>query len=307
MTHLPVLFHEIIHALQPRDGGLYIDCTVGAGGHAWGILDASSPKGKLIGFDVDKQALEIARVRLEQFMDRAILIKASYTKLAYQLKKMGVSKVDGILLDLGVSSMQLDTPHRGFSFRKDAPLDMRFDSDSLVTASDLVNGLPEKTLAEIIYEFGEERKSRQIARAIVAQRPVHTTKELAEIIVKVIRPGRGNIHPATRTFQALRIATNDELRAVEIALPQAIDSLATGGRLAIISFHSLEDRIVKRYFRQESQDCICPPEFPVCACEHKATIFEISRRPIRPDDAEVIANPRARSSRLRVVEKLPSA
>jgi 16S rRNA (cytosine1402-N4)-methyltransferase len=275
MTHLPVLFHEIIHALQPRDGGLYIDCTVGAGGHAWGILDASAPNGKLIGFDVDTQALELARVKLEKFGDRAFLKKTSYTKLVSQLKNLGLSKVDGILLDLGVSSMQLDTPQRGFSFRKDAPLDMRFDSDSLVTASDLVNGLPEKTLADIIYEFGEERKSRQIAQAIVAQRPVNTTKELAEIIVKAIRPGRGNIHPATRTFQALRIATNDELRAVEIALPQAIQSLAPGGRLAIISFHSLEDRIVKRYFRQESQDCICPSEFPICTCGHKATLWQI--------------------------------
>lgn len=303
MTHLPVLYHEIIHALRPRDGGLYVDGTVGAGGHAWGILDASTPKGKLLGLDLDSQAIEIARKKLEPFEDRAILKKASYTKLVCQLREMGWSKVDGILLDLGVSSMQLDTPHRGFSFRNDAPLDMRFNSDSTVTASDLVNGLPEKSLAEIIYEFGEERKSRQIARAIVAQRPVHTTTELAEIISKVVKHGQGKLHPATRTFQALRIATNDELRALENVLPQAIESLAPGGRLAVISFHSLEDRIVKRFFRQESQDCICPPGPPVCTCGHKATIDEISRRPIRPEDAEIYANPRARSARLRVVEK----
>jgi 16S rRNA (cytosine1402-N4)-methyltransferase len=303
MTHLPVLYHEIIHALRPRERGLYVDGTVGAGGHAWGILESSAPDGKLLGLDLDSQALKIARERLEPFGDRAILKKASYTTLEMQLSEIGWSAVDGILLDLGVSSMQLDTPHRGFSFRHEASLDMRFDLDGTVTAADLVNGLPENTLADIIYKYGEERKSRQIARAIVAHRPVHTTIELAEIITKVVRYGQGKLHPATRTFQALRIATNDELLAIEKVLPQAINSLVPGGRLAVISFHSLEDRIVKKFFRQESHDCICAPRQPICTCEHKATIREISRRPIRPDDAEIISNPRARSSRLRVAEK----
>jgi len=304
MTHIPVLYHEIIHALHPRDRGLYVDGTVGAGGHAWGILESSAPNGKLLGLDLDSQALDLARERLAPFSDRTILIKASYTTLEKQLEEIGWSAVDGILLDLGVSSMQLDTTHRGFSFQREAPLDMRFDTDGMVTAADLVNGLPENALADIIYKFGEERQSRQIARAIVTQRPIQTTKELAEIIANVVKHGEGKLHPATRTFQALRIATNDELLAIEKVLPQAVACLRSGGRLAVISFHSLEDRIVKQYFRQESQDCLCPPRQPKCTCQHKATIREISRRPIRPDEAENQANPRARSARLRIAEKL---
>jgi len=200
--------------------------------------------------------------------------------------------------------MQLDTAQRGFSFRAEAPLDMRFNPDGHVTAADLVNGLSERELADILYQYGEERKSRQIARAIIAQRPVRTTKELADIVLRVIRPKRGQAHPATRTFQALRIATNDELLAVEAVLPLAVESLASGGRLAIIAFHSLEDRLVKRFFRQESQDCICPPRQPVCNCDHKAALRAITRRPIRPEDFEIQTNPRARSAKLRVAEKL---
>jgi 16S rRNA (cytosine1402-N4)-methyltransferase len=199
--------------------------------------------------------------------------------------------------------MQLDTPERGFSFRTDAPLDMRFDPDGLVTAADLVNGLPENDLANLLYKYGEERKSRQIAKRIVANRPIHTTGELAALVTGVLKPGEGNLHPATRTFQALRIATNDELRSIREALPQAVEALAPGGRLAVVAFHSLEDRIVKKFFRQESQDCICPPRLPVCTCEHKASLRELTRRPIRPEESEIKVNPRARSSRLRVVEK----
>jgi 16S rRNA (cytosine1402-N4)-methyltransferase len=304
MTHIPVLYHEINHALRPRNNGLYVDGTVGAGGHAWGILETSSPYGKLLGLDIDSQALALAREKLTTFGSRVILKKASYTTLQKQISEIGWAGVDGILLDLGVSSMQLDNVNRGFSFRNDAPLDMRFDTDGVVTAADLVNGLPEKALADIIYRYGDEQKSRQIARAIVTKRPVQTTKELAEIIVKVVKQSKVKHHPATRTFQALRIATNDELRAIEMALPQAIASLRSKGRLAIISFHSLEDRIVKQFFRQESQDCLCPPRQPVCNCNHIATIREISRRPIRPDEAEIIKNPRARSARLRVAERL---
>jgi len=304
MTHLPVLYHETIHALSPHDGGHYVDGTVGIGGHAGGILEASAPSGKLLGLDLDPQALTLAQKRLAPFGDRVTLKQASYTTLEGQLETLGWPAVDGIVLDLGVSSLQLDTVERGFSFRAAAPLDMRFNPGGYLTAADLVNGLPEKDLADIIYKYGEERKSRQIARAIIARRPVYTTTELADIVVKVVRPHKGQIHPATRTFQALRIATNDELQAVETILPQAIQVLAPGGRLAVISFHSLEDRIVKHFFRQESRDCLCPPRQPVCTCDHQATIREISRRPIRPEATETLSNPRARSSRLRVAEKL---
>lgn len=303
MTHLPVLYNAIIHVLCPRDGGLYVDGTVGSGGHAWGLLDGSAPSGKLLGLDIDAQALELAQQKLAPFGDRAILKHASYTTLQSQIESLGWLAVDGILLDLGISSMQLDTDSRGFSFRADAPLDMRFNPESVVTAADLVNGLPEGTLADIIYKYGEERKSRQIARTIVAHRPITTTLELADLITKVVKPGPRKIHPATRTFQALRIATNDELRAIETVLPQAINALAPGGRLAVISFHSLEDRIVKNFFQRESQNCICPPRQPVCTCEHEATIRLISRRPIYPEESEIRTNPRARSSRLRAAEK----
>jgi 16S rRNA (cytosine1402-N4)-methyltransferase len=303
MHHLPVLYHEIIHALRPHDKALFVDGTVGAGGHAWGLLEASTPSGKLLGLDLDPQALKLARDRLAPFGDRAILRRASYTTLAEQLDSLGWLAVDGILLDLGLSSIQLDTPTRGFSFQADAPLDMRFDPDGYMTAADLVNGLSEGDLADIIHRYGDERNSRRIARAIVAARPVRTTFELADIIVKVARSEVRGIHPATRTFQALRIATNDELLAIEKVLPLAVNALAPKGRLAVIAFHSLEDRIVKNYFRQESQDCLCPPKQPVCTCGHKASIIEINRRPIRPEDVEIQANPRARSSRLRIIEK----
>jgi len=304
MSHLPVLYHEVIHALRPRDDGRYVDGTVGAGGHAWGILEASSPNGRLLGLDLDPQALSLAGEHLSQFDHRTVILRASYTTLEVQLKSLGWSQVNGILLDFGVSSMQLDSADRGFSFRAEAPLDMRFNPDGHVTAADLVNGLPERELADIIFKYGEERKSRQIARAINANRPINTTTQLSAVIARVIKFERGKLHPATKTFQALRIATNDELLAVETVLPIAVRALAPGGRLAVISFHSLEDRIVKRYFRKESRDCICPPKLPICICGHKAAIREISRRPIRPDESEIKSNPRSRSSRLRVAEKL---
>lgn len=303
MAHVPVLYHEIIHALCPVTQGLYVDGTVGAGGHAWGILESSSPDGKLMGLDLDPQALALAQKRLAPFGERVILRQASYTSLAEQIATLGWPAVDGIVLDLGLSSMQLDTPGRGFSFRVEAPLDMRFDPQGYVTAADLVNGLPEAELADLIYRYGEEPRSRPIARAIMNRRPLHTTLELAQVVAGVIKPERGKIHPATRTFQALRIAVNDELRSIETVLPRAMNALAPGGRLAVISFHSLEDRIVKTYFRRESQDCLCPPKQPVCTCGHKASLREISRRPIRPEENETINNPRARSARLRIAEK----
>jgi 16S rRNA (cytosine1402-N4)-methyltransferase len=302
--HQPVLYNEIIHVLQPRHGGHYIDGTLGAGGHAWGILEASGTDGRLLGLDIDPQALMLARTRLGTFGERVVLKHASYTAMDEQLAALGWGQVDGILLDLGVSSMQLDQPERGFSFQTDAPLDMRFDSTSGPTAADLVNSLPETELADMLYRFGEERKSRQIARAILQARPLHTTHELAQVVRRVMRGGRGRIDPSTRTFQALRIAVNHELESIEKALPMAIDLLAPGGRLAVVAFHSLEDRLVKQFFRRESQDCICPPEQPVCTCGHHASLLEITRHPIQSGEAELDKNPRSRSARLRVAEKI---
>lgn len=302
-THQPVLYHEIIHALQPCQGGIFIDGTVGTGGHAWGILDASKPDGRLLGLDLDAQALVIAHQRLSEFQKRAILVHASYVTLAEQAAALGWSAVDGILLDLGLSSLQLDTPERGFSFQSDAPLDMRFDQSQRQTAGDLVNQLSEKELADVLYKYGEERRAYQVARAIVQSRPLHTTQELARVVARATRSGRERMHPATRTFQALRIAVNSELSAVETVLPLAMGLLHPGGRLAVISFHSLEDRLVKQFMRKESKDCVCPPRQPVCTCGHRAGLIEITRHPIQPGEEEIRQNARSRSAKLRVAEK----
>lgn len=305
--HQPVLYQEILAAINPTSPGRYIDGTLGAGGHAWGILQSSSPNGTLLGLDVDPAALEIASQRLQAFGSRAILRQASYTSLREQALELDWKEVQGILLDLGASSMQFDTPERGFSFQDAGPLDMRFDPRSPLTAAALVNGLPEAELAELIWKYGEERHARKIARAIVRARPIETTQQLAECIARSIGKTNERIHPATRTFQALRITVNNELQSVEIALPAALSVLAPGGRLAVIAFHSLEDRIVKQYFRRESRDCLCPPEQPVCTCGHKASLIEITRHPIIAAEAETRDNPRARSAKLRVAEKLPMA
>jgi len=303
MLHQPVLYHEIIHALQPKNEGRYVDGTLGAGGHARGILEACAPDGRLLGLDVDPQALALARETLAPYGERIRLIQASYDSLAERLREIGWDGVDGILLDLGLSSMQLDSPERGFSFQQDAPLDMRFDPDSPTTAADLVNELPGDELADLIYRYGEEHASRRIAQAIVKARPLQTTRQLTAVIESVL-PRRGRVHPATQTFQALRIAVNDELERVENVLPQAIAALRSGGRLAIISFHSLEDRIVKEYFRRESKDLVNPPYERIYEVEKKATLKEINRKVIIPGEAEIEANPRARSAKLRIAEKL---
>lgn len=307
-THVPhrsVLYQQIINALGPQSPGRYVDATVGAGGHAWGILKASAPDGRLLGVDLDPQALEIARQRLAEFSDRVTLIQASYTTLSEQLERLGWENVQGIVIDLGVSSMQLDQPERGFSFQSEGPLDMRFDPDQPLSAETVVNEWSEHDLADLIWRYGEEQQSRRIAKAIVRDRPFHTTRELAEVISRSVGGRKGaHVHPATRTFQALRIAVNGELQSIEEVLPQAVSALAPGGRLAVISFHSLEDRIVKQYFKRESRDCICPPEQPICTCGHKATVVEVNRHPIEADPEEIESNPRARSARLRIVEKL---
>ncbi len=301
--HLPVLYKEIIHALQPKAGGRYIDGTLGAGGHSAGLLEASAPTGEVLAFDLDPQAIELARARLASFGERVHIIQASYVKMAEGVARLGWDAVDGIVLDLGVSSMQLDTAERGFSFLQDAPLDMRFSPNASLSAADLVNSLPESELADILFRYGEERQSRRIARVIGQNRPITTTRQLADLILKTIGK-KERIHPATRAFQALRIAVNGELDAVESVLPIAIGLLRPGGRLAVISFHSLEDRIVKETFRRESTDCLCPPRQPVCTCGHRASIQPVARKPIEASEVEIQENSRARSAKLRVVEKL---
>lgn len=301
--HIPVLYQDIIHALQPRRGGFYVDCTLGAGGHAQGILEASQPDGKLLGLDLDPQAVTIAGKRLTLFAGRVRIERASYVELTRVLESIGWKIVDGIVFDLGVSSMQFDTPERGFSFLQDAPLDMRFSPDSPLSAAELVNQMSEAELAEIIFRYGEDRNARRIARAIVRARPLETTKQLASVVAGS-GGARDHLHPATRTFQALRIAVNEELKSIEAALPQAVHALTKGGRLAVISFHSLEDRIVKDYFNRESADCLCPPRQPQCTCGHKASLKKITRKPIVPAEAEIAENPRARSAKLRIAEKI---
>ncbi len=313
--HRPVLYQEVLNALQPRRGGRYIDGTLGAGGHAYGVLLQSSPDGMLLGLDVDPQAIEAASKHLHTFGDRVHIFQASYADLGIYLRKIGWSNVQGILLDLGASSMQFDTPGRGFSFQVDAPLDMRFSPLTQATASDLVNTLTEVELSKILFEYGEERRARQIAKAIIQARPVTTTGQLSDLVQKTMNSQKGSsrrsdqfgkkkVHPATRTFQALRIAVNQELTTIADVLPEALDALTPGGRLAVISFHSLEDRIVKQFFRQESRDCICPPKQPICSCDHRARLVELTRRPVVADQEEILANPRSRSARLRVAEKL---
>ena len=280
-----------------------MDGTLGAGGHAAGLLAASEPGGLLLGLDVDPQALELARRNLAPFGERACLKRASYTSLPDQLASLGWDCVDGILLDLGASSMQFDTAERGFSFLADGPLDMRFDPSNPLTAAEIVNTWPEDELADVLARYGEEHASHRITRAILQARPINGTLRLAVVIEKSL--GRhGAHHPATQTFQALRIAVNRELEALEKTLPMAMQALGTGGRLAVISFHSLEDRRVKEFFRLESRDCICPPRQPICTCGHKASLKEITRKPIRPTEEEIDRNSRARSAKLRIAEKL---
>lgn len=303
--HQPVLLDAVLDGLNAanRPDGLFIDGTVGAGGHASAVL-ITAPRSRLLGFDRDPRSLEIARSTLTSFGDRVSLVHANYDSMAQIAPEHGFASVDGILLDLGISSMHVDEAERGFAFRADGPLDMRFDPTRGSTAADLVNTLDADELADLIYEYGEERDSRRIARAIIAARPLSTTQQLASVLEKSHRGPREKIHPATRTFQALRIAVNDELGALERVLPQAVDLLCPGGRLAIISFHSLEDRIVKQWFKHESTDCICPPKQPVCTCGHHASIRLVNHKPIAADDAEIARNPRSRSAKLRVAEKL---
>jgi len=304
--HIPVLFQEVLDGLRVRSGGRYIDATVGGGGHAAGILAGSAPDGLLLGLDRDSEAVEIARARLASCAERVLLVHGSFGRLVQVARAHCFVPVNGVLFDLGLSSLQLADPARGFAFMKNGPLDMRFDPTAGgPTAADLVNRLPPEELTALLYRYGEEKRARRIAEAIVAARPLHTTGDLVAAIEGVMRR-RGRIHPATRTFQALRIAVNGELDTLEEALPQAVEILAPGGRLVVISFHSLEDRLVKHFMRRESRDCICPPGLPICTCDHRATLRLIERKPVRPTEDEIAENPRSRSARLRVAERLES-
>jgi 16S rRNA (cytosine1402-N4)-methyltransferase len=302
--HEPVLVKETIEALAVRPGGRYIDCTLGGGGHAAAILDNSSPGGQLLGIDSDPEAIHTARTRLEAYSDSTLLINENFANLQATCLKHDFFPVHGILFDLGLSSLQLNDSMRGFSFQLDGPLDMRFSPEQETTAADIVNNYSEMELARLIRTYGEETRSRQIARYIIKERPINTTLKLAQIIEKAVGGRRERIHPATRTFQALRIAVNRELESLEAALKQAINLLGFEGRLVVISYHSLEDRIVKRFIRQEARGCICPPGTPVCICGHQPSLRLIGKRIITPSPAEVRLNPRSRSAKLRVAERI---
>ena len=303
--HEPVMLREALDALAVRPGGRYVDATLGLGGHSSAILEAARPDGRLLAIDRDPRAIAIAAERLAPYGDAVVLARSEFADIASICDAHGFRPVDGILFDLGVSSMQLDAPGGGFSFQRDEPLDMRMDPDGGVTAADIVNTYDEARLAALIWEFGEERHSRRIARAIVARRPLHTTAALANLVEGVShrKPGE-RIHPATRTFQALRIAVNGEIEQIERALVEVEPLLGPGGRIAVIAFHSLEDRAVKTFFRDRARDCVCPPRQPVCTCDHRATLREISRKISRPTEDEIARNPRARSARLRVAESI---
>ena len=303
-AHIPVLIEEAIKALAVQPGGRYIDCTLGAGGHAAAILEKSSPGGQLLGIDADIEALKAARRNLEAYRDSILLVNDNFVNLKSICYKYDFVPVHGIILDLGLSSLQLESDSRGFSFQKNAPLDMRLNPNQELTAEYIVNSYPEIELAHLIRAYGEERRSRQIARRIVKERPVRTTLELARTIEQVTGPRRGKIHPATKTFQALRIAVNRELENLKSTLKQAVELLGYEGRLVVISYHSLEDRIVKQYMKQEAMDCICPPSTPTCICGHSASLKLINKRVITPSLPEVQSNPRSRSARLRAAERI---
>ena len=304
VTHEPVMLREVLAALAVRPGGRYVDCTVNGGGHAEAILEAAQPGGSLLGIDADPQAIAMSRERLSRFGSGVAIVQGNFRDMDRLCRERGFAPVNGILFDLGLSSHQLASA-RGFSFRVEAPLDMRFGPEEETTAAYWVNQAPEEELADIIWRFGEERQSRRIARAIVNGRPLGTTTELAKAVEQAVGRRTGSqIHPATKTFQALRIAVNQELASLAEALPWAHGLLGFGSRLVVISYHSLEDRIVKQFIARESRDCVCPPSQPVCTCGHKATLKPVTRGAVTPSREEIAANPRSRSAKLRAAERL---
>ncbi len=303
-VHTPVLLHEAVEGLRPWPGGYFVDCTVGLGGHAEAILKRISPSGRFLGIDVDADALRIAEDRLKKYGVAVTLVNEKFSNLKVVCIKYHFYPVDGILFDLGISSLQLETAQRGFSFQREAALDMRFDFRQELTASHIVNDFPERELARIIEEYGEERQSRRIAHLIVYNRPISTTLQLARLVEQALGGKRSRIHPATRTFMALRIAVNSELQSLEMALKQTISLLRPGGRLVVISYHSLEDRIVKRFMHCEASSRLCPSEAMVNHYGHTPTLRLISRKAISPTSLEIKSNLRSRSAKLRVAERL---
>lgn len=302
--HIPVLVRELVEGIAPRRSGRYVDCTTGGGGHAAAVLGASRPSGKLLGLDADPRAIAIAEARLAEYTGRFTLTNRNFAEVQAACSEFGYLDADAIYFDLGLSSLQLAEEGRGFSFQHADPLDMRFGPEQARTAGELVNEASVEELARVIWEYGEESRSRAIARRIVARRPVQTSVELAEIVAAAVPGPRQRIHPATKTFQALRIWVNDELRVLQQGLEQAVQVVRAGGRIVVIAWHSLEDRIVKQWFQRESRDCICPPGLPICMCGHKATLNTITKRPMTPSEAEIKANPRSRSAKMRIAEKL---
>ncbi len=307
--HIPVLLNEAVEMLNARNGGVFVDATAGMGGHAEAIL-AASENSRLLAIDQDEEAIELAGKKMKRFGDRATLFHSNFSGIKTVIQTAGLEEVDGVLADLGVSSLQLDSETRGFSFRFDAPLDMRMDGSSEdPTAAELLATLPEVEIANIIYGYGEERFSRRIARRIVEKReagePIETTGQLVHLVERSVRRSPvDRIHPATRTFQALRIAVNRETEVLRQFVVDAIDILKTDGRLAIITFHSLEDRIVKQEFQRMAGKCFCPPKIPQCMCGATKRVEILTRKPIAPTEEEIMANPRSRSAKLRAVQKI---
>ncbi|MCH8309551.1 MAG: 16S rRNA (cytosine(1402)-N(4))-methyltransferase RsmH [Chloroflexi bacterium] len=299
--HVPVMSAEVVEGLGVASGGTFIDCNVGEGGHAEVILRAA-PDVSLLGIDLDVTALDFARLRLADFTDRLELAHSNFSEIP---QIAGGRRFDGVLFDLGVSSLQLDTADRGFSFRHEASLDMRFNPQTGLNAYDIVNRYPERELEALIRQYGEEPRSRSIARAIVRRRRITTTTELANVVKQAVHwSSRSRVHPATRTFQALRIAVNGELDNLETGLMGAIEALEPNGRLVVISYHSLEDRVVKTVMRREASTCICPPGLPMCVCKHEPTLRLINRRVMTPSKEETRSNPRARSAKMRIAQRL---
>ena len=303
-THIPVLLREVIENLAIQPGGRYIDCTLGGGGHTQAILESSSPGGQVLGIDADPEAIRSVEDRLASYAKSMLLVNENFINLRDICVKYDFLPVHGILFDLGLSSQQLDEGERGFSFQHDSPLDMRFNPGQKLSAADIVNKFSETRLAEILKVYGEETNSRQIARKIVRRRPILTSAELAEVVEEAVGGRYGKIHPATRTFQALRIAVNNEMENLELALNQALGLLGFRGRLVVISYHSLEDRIVKQFMQKESRDCICPPEVLKCSCGHKANLKIITKKIVTPSSCETELNPRSRSAKLRAAERI---
>ena len=303
--HRPVLAVEAVQQLDPRRDGVYLDATVGEGGHAEALLESSSPTGRVLGIDLDPRSLTHAKRRLQQYGRRFNCVQGNYADMPALARANGLTHVDGVLMDLGFSARQIQQPGYGFSFRVDEPLDMRFDPGAQLTAEHIVNTYAERELAQLVSRYGEEPRARAVARNLVRGRPIGSTARLAELVADAVGPKRGRrLHPATRTFQALRIAVNDELKNLESGLDSAVRLLAPGGRLAVISYHSLEDRVVKTFMVRERSGCICPPEAPQCLCGRQPTLRLVNRRVIKPSAQEVASNPRSRSARMRVAERL---